>query len=194
MLFVWIHHRFCQNNITQSKLNLFSISSMTLTQCKKFNPLMFYIKHLSILHYIVMFVSIKIKRFHFLKWGARRNNRHRNSTCIFPCIITGFSKCFTNLANFFMWWLEDRLINSRVNAFGIFGCGVLVCECTYTSKREILFIKIQHYAFTYSFGNHLTITYSFGKLVIWQICHSEKKTRMTKEHMYNFLRGRTHRV
>ena len=34
---------------------------------------------------------------------------------------------------------------------------------------KISFIKIQKYAFTNSFRNHLTITYRFGQLALWQI-------------------------
>ena len=83
-----------------------------------------------------------------------------------------------NLANVCMWWLEDYQTGLYVNVLGILGVCVQSIGLRmdlYIKMWKILFIKIQKlYAFTDSFGNHLTITYSLGKLAIWQISFRKK--------------------
>ena len=68
-----------------------------------------------------------------------------------------------------------------MNALGtlVFVCGVLVYECIW----QISFIKIQKYAFTDSFGNHLTIKYSFGKLAIWQTSFRNETKCFIRNHV-----------
>ena len=87
--------------------------------------------------------------------------------------IRGFSNCFGNfgsLTNVMARRLANRFISECSGYFMFVVCGTLVCECIFTSKCvKISFIKIQKYAFTKSFRNHLTITYSFGKLALWQM-------------------------
>ena len=80
--------------------------------------------------------------------------------------IGDFSKCFANLVTC-MWWIEDCQRGSWVNAPGILGVYVWCVDLWmhfYIKMLKILFVKIQKYVFTDSFGNHLTITYSFGNL------------------------------
>ena len=56
------------------------------------------------------------------------------------------------------------MVNSFVNAF-------------VHQNVEDFIHKLHKYAFTDSFGNHLTITFSFGNLAIWQMSF-RKKTKM----------------
>ena len=91
-----------------------------------------------------------------------------------------FSNCYANLANVCMWWLEDCQTSSLVNALCILGVGVWCISLwmhLHINMWKISFIKIKKYAFTDSFGNHLTITYSFGKLAIRQTSFRRKKNR-----------------
>ena len=80
---------------------------------------------------------------------------------------------FGNLTNVYV--MVRRLSNKfKVNASCPYVVYWLVNAFVHQSVKDFV-TKIHKYVFTDSLGNHLSITYSFGKLAIWQTSFRKKK-------------------
>ena len=82
-----------------------------------------------------------------------------------------------------------RLPKSLVGCFGYFRCLYVVCATLWMHLSIKMWTISLKKIKNYSFGNHLIITYSFGKLASWQFGkrHLEKKkTRMNATYDYFF--------
>ena len=86
---------------------------------------------------------------------------------------------FGSLGNVCMWWLEEshRLMDEWTAYFRCVALLMHLCMKLRKIRKKLLTVYV--FVFTYSFGNHLSITYSFGQLIIWQMSF-RKKTKSIK--------------
>ena len=111
-----------------------------------------------------------------VKWGIQYN--HINMCCNDIKICRGFSKCSAIPFSKLLYVIARRLPNRFTGGYSgyfryLFVVYWFVNAFAHQNVKD-LFTKIKKYAFTDSFGNHLTITYSFGKLAIWQTAFRKK--------------------